>query len=635
MQFKANAFSGRGYVFFESWFTGRKEWDIFEWEGPGWQYPVGKQMLGGCNSEAKIPPEEAPKEPEASDVDCQVGIYPGLNFGGDVNYRYYVASNNREEYENAGTKCGADLKDKCGMKTLPSQVEDVVMSVKAFGNCEKVELIDNDGDAQDKNGMQKMAQGRWENGMIWYDQGGIPSLPWDLQSDVRGVFIKALPPRGYVCSKYKVTSSKTQSGYDERSPCVEGKELKLTDNPLDSSLQPYWMKSTATKEKVMLKWHTWCMVFVYRYSDYIGFLYKMETDDAGTFKKKLQVESVQLSPGCKQVKLWDDDWSGSQDNKEIVQSRAILDYDLRQDIKQYDLVAYGFKEAKPDPGETCRIKICKDQNYGGSCQYSPYFGPATYENQEWGWTPDEWLKDEVSSVKKDSAGCKKFQMIDDDSSGRCSPYSSNDVSDLDNFYSSQCSDSSRSDLNDDISKYYIVPKFTSQSQQEKDTKKKTQDKIQSKTVTTKVNPEFGSWSSLEDQPKAKPMTKKPTPGNCWICETGEPSDSPGYAQQICWKGAKSLRKGMVRHGKGDGTLLEKSCGDVKLRKTLVDKDCKCNDFKDAEKADLQKADAQRKEIEEKAKAGYPSTPAKVGTVQDMQNAEAKGNAFLSAFQMNA
>lgn len=140
---------------------------------------------------------------------------------------------------------------------------------------------------------------------------------------------------------------------------------------------------------------------------------------------------------------------------------------------------------------------------------------------------------------------------------------------------------------------------------------------------------------MEAQPKAQPMTKKPTPGNCWICETGEPSDSPGFAQQICWKGDKSLRKGMVRHGLGDGSLLEKSCGDVKLRKTLVDKDCKCNDFKDAEKADLQKADAQRKEIEEKAKAGYPSTPAKVGTVQDMQNAEAKGNAFLSAFQMNA
>merc|ERR1711939_479748 len=99
---------------------------------------------------------------------------------------------------------------------------------------------------------------------------------------------------------------------------------------------------------------------------------------------------------------------------------------------------------------------------------------------------------------------------------------------------------------------------------------------------------------------------------------------------------KSLRKGMVRHGKGDGSLLEKSCGDVKLRKTLVDKDCKCNNFKDAEKADLQKAEAYKKKVQQKvAQAGgdgYPSEPAKVGTVQDMQNAEAKGNAFLSAFQ---
>jgi len=154
-----------------------------------------------------------------------------------------------------------------------------------------------------------------------------------------------------------------------------------------------------------------------------------------------------------------------------------------------------------------------------------------------------------------------------------------------------------------------------------------------------VNPEFGTMSKMEAQPNAKQMKKKPTSDNCWICETAEPSDSPGYAQQICWKGAKSLRKGMVRHGKGDGTLLEKSCGDVKLRKTLVDKDCKCHNFKQAEQADLQKAKAYKKKVEQKVAQqggdGYPSKANAEGTVQDMKNAEAKGNAFLSAFDMNA
>merc|ERR1711939_241670 len=80
---------------------------------------------------------------------------------------------------------------------------------------------------------------------------------------------------------------------------------------------------------------------------------------------------------------------------EIDQSLAILDYDLRRDVKQYDLVAYGFKKAQPDKAETCRIEICTGAGYGGSCQTSTAYGPATYENQEWYWTPDAWRKDDV------------------------------------------------------------------------------------------------------------------------------------------------------------------------------------------------------------------------------------------------
>ena len=87
--FKINqeAGSGRMYLYFDSWFSNRKEWDLFEWSGATWSYPTGKQMLGKCSSACKIPELTAPRMPDPQDTDCIVGFYEGKNYGGDNNYK--------------------------------------------------------------------------------------------------------------------------------------------------------------------------------------------------------------------------------------------------------------------------------------------------------------------------------------------------------------------------------------------------------------------------------------------------------------------------------------------------------------------------------------------------------------------
>jgi hypothetical protein len=558
MQFKATAFSGRGYVFFDSWFTGRKEWDIFEWEGPGWSYPSGKQLLGGCNAAAGIPEYEPPKEPAPSDVDCQVGFYPAHSFGGDVNYRYYVASPNQKEYNSAPATCGADKKGKCGMKTLPSQVEGEVMSVKAFGNCRSVEMVDNDNGVLDKHGMG-VGSYRWENGMIWYDQGGIPVLPWDLQSDVRGVFIRALPPRGYVCQKY--------IDDDENKDCLVGKIVKKEDLPQE------WVTTPWTDGKPELKWHSTCMVFTYRHPDFIGFIYEMQTDDQGSFTKKLDVESIQLSPGCKMVKLHDDDWSGSQDNMEIYGSLALLDYDLRADIKQYDLFAYGMKYAKPDPNNQCQIEIFCGANYASPRQTIWSDKPA-YKGEYFYHAANSAARNCVRSIKVHE-GCEKVLLIDDDSGG-CNPYIYKNHPDLNYFhtYASGCADSSSDDLEDDISGYYLFPKYVDEVASQL---KKQQALVDNNKLTPNVNPEI--TQGLND-PKLAPKTQAPAQGQCWMCETVDMEGPGGYTDENCWRGTKQQG--------------EAKCG--KLKKTVSDINCRCNNWMDQDAKTKQEDEAYKKEV---------------------------------------
>ena len=79
--------SGRMYLYFDSWFTNRKEWDLFEWSGVTWSYPTGKQMLGKCSSACNLPELTTPRMPDPTDTDCIVGFYEGNNYGGNNNYK--------------------------------------------------------------------------------------------------------------------------------------------------------------------------------------------------------------------------------------------------------------------------------------------------------------------------------------------------------------------------------------------------------------------------------------------------------------------------------------------------------------------------------------------------------------------
>jgi hypothetical protein len=539
MKFKANAFSGRGYVFFDSWFTGRKEWDLFEWDGPGWSYPTGKQLLGGCNAKAGIPEYTPPEEPEPSDVDCQVGFYAGKFYGGDVNYRYYVASSNQKEYKDAGTCGEKDDKYKCGMKTLPSQIEGEVMSVKTFGNCRSVELVDNDNGAVDKNGMNYGLH-RYENGMIWYDQGGIPELPWDLQSDVRAVFIRALPPRGYQCQKYVDN--------DPKKNCLKGKFVKKTDLPKVWITTPFSEKTDEyPKGQPELEWHSSCFVFTYRYPDFIGFIYMMHTKKQGTYSKQLDVESIQLSPGCKEVKLYDNDWSGSEDDQVIAGSLALLEYDLRRDIKRYDLWAYGMDEAKPDPEQQCIVEIFCNERY--SRPVGKLISPIpTFEGQGFFEAAPPQARDCVRSLKL-SKGCQKVLLYDDDSSGQCNPYIYGGIKDLNYFqtasnhesqyWDTRCHDSASDDLEDDIKAYKLFPKYVDRAAQIEKQKMAAVNKY-NLASTVKVNDEIKD--GLND-PVFKARASAPTNNQqCWMCEQFERDSMVGYTRETCWKGSKDEGK---------------------------------------------------------------------------------------------
>jgi hypothetical protein len=300
MFLEISAASGRAYVYFEAWIIGRNEWDLFDWAGPAYNYPGGHDpelLLGHCSEGAGVPKLPPPEMPKTSDRDCQVAIFPGKNFGGDVNYRYYVQSSATETVKSGNIDslmCVADTKTgkptgksktkaacKEGFKALPKDVQNNVKSVKTFGNCERVELLDDDWGAK---------VGDSDNGMLW-DVQGYSSLPNDLVNDVQAVMIKALPPH-------------------------EGKPKPTTD------------------------WHKKCVMVAYANTNFIGWTLVLKSSSTSGEKLNYspKIKSVELSPGCKQVKLWDDD-SSWVDNLITKESVSSLDNDLVNDVKAFTLTA--------------------------------------------------------------------------------------------------------------------------------------------------------------------------------------------------------------------------------------------------------------------------------------------------------
>jgi hypothetical protein len=320
LQLKSSSMNGRFFFFFEwsSWFTsGRKEWEILSFNGFSWNYPEGGQLLGHFTSPVKMPTCTVPKVPDPSETECQVVLYPEPNLSGNERYRYFVSS----------SKTAGEL------KTLPNVIQDHVKSAQTMGNCYSAELVDDD---------VGYSVGDNDNAIVYDVQ--MTNLPYDLQNDVRSVYIKALPPK--------------------------------TPKPTD--------------------WQKYCNTVVYMYPSFIGKQkhFKLgKSDGCRHFKADLYVQSIELSPGCDKIWVQDDDYYA--DNTYFTASQSSLDNDLVNDIASYKLWNKGkggsscteeelveappkrksiqkLKRVKNDAAKTRRRKLVKDKcnESKGECCWS-------------------------------------------------------------------------------------------------------------------------------------------------------------------------------------------------------------------------------------------------------------------------
>lgn len=255
--------SGRMYLFFDSWFTGRNEWDLFEWSGISWSYPTGKQLLGRCSSNCDLPDVVPPRMPDPTDTDCIVGFYSKPDYSGPNEYKYFLQSNSQ-----TGKQIPA-----------PQDVSNNVNSMRTFGNCKSVELLDDD------NGVKV---GSNENGFI-YDVGGRPNLPYDLENDIQGVNIIALPPH-------------------------------------------------FEKPKPTTNWQSCCVLVIYKYDSFIGRQAEKTVCGGGNQKFAYggNVNSIEMSPGCSKVWIDDNDGYGD-DDFHTTNSISDLASDYANDIANFRL----------------------------------------------------------------------------------------------------------------------------------------------------------------------------------------------------------------------------------------------------------------------------------------------------------
>jgi hypothetical protein len=484
------------------------------------------------------------------------------------------------------------------MQTLPAAIESEVMSVKTFGNCRSVELIDNDNDALDASGMQTTVKGRLENMMIWYDFGGIPLLPWDLQNDVRGVFIRALPPRGFICKEWP--------NNDKNKPCSKNEEV-LADKPEtwteELKHDPYGHNLPVFKQfelHYLPRWHSDCMVFAYRYPDFVGFLFVL---DMGTKAGKseanfdtpsagINVESIQLSPGCSRVRIFYKNYRGTTYSKDLStkQSEAILDYDDYKPPHEYML----FTRAATCSGADCVSKTCTIQTwcyanyeYGYSPYYSTWTSPLpTSPGQTFEYNPSSYIADCVRSLKF-SSGCTKVQLFDDDSSGACNPIipmnQALNIQDTSTIYSNAasstaCTSSNSDDLTHDIVKYKVWPKYVDAALAARVEQEK---KARQNEITPDKNPDLsGNLPAADSQPQSS---------GCWLCETPEGIDGVSFAVQTCWRGPKDPTQ---------CTPEQKYLG----YERVIDKDCRCVKFQEKNQVSKGKWEAAEAEVKNVAGA---------------------------------
>jgi hypothetical protein len=263
------------------------------------------------------------------------------------------------------------------------------------------------------------------------------------------------------------------------------------------------------------------------------------------------------------TKKWD---GGAEEAQKLYGSIALMDYDLRKSISRYDLYAYGSTSVPLPANEQCTVDIFCAQNFNEG--YSGY-SKETVISQAVATKPGEYFDEEPTDTGKDcvrsiklTEGCEKVTLFDDDSSGACNPTITSSHRDLNYFGagygygggSYQCSDSASDDLENDIRKYRVYPKYVDRVAEQE---KQEAAQLRNNGVAEETNPDLGSQGLNEDD--IQKMQSKPS-GSCWMCETPEASRDYGWALQTCWEGAETAQ----------------TCKEEELK--VTDIDCRCVNF---------------------------------------------------------
>ena len=108
--------------------------------------------------------------------ECQVVLFPVLGAkGGNPDYRYALQTEKQ------------NLKER-----LPQKVQDSAQSVRSFGNCDTVELVDDD---------VGVTYGSANN--FWLGGESGKNLPNDVRQDVDAISITTLPTEGDMADRWK------------------------------------------------------------------------------------------------------------------------------------------------------------------------------------------------------------------------------------------------------------------------------------------------------------------------------------------------------------------------------------------------------------------------------------------------
>jgi len=175
------------------------------------------------------------------------------------------------------------------------KIENWGQSVKLWGNCDHVIVIDADyGATPDSNNNLNVISSVYE-------------VPEDLRYDVYGVKVWALPPH-------------------------------------------------IGKPKPPTKWEKSCYFRMFEFEEWQGYMTYESTSGCGASRISLgsyygdRLQSFELSPGCKEIKLWDDDGYGDNSgygDEYFSSSQGSLNNDLSGDVRAVTLWPKNDEQMRP------------------------------------------------------------------------------------------------------------------------------------------------------------------------------------------------------------------------------------------------------------------------------------------------